>query len=87
VILATTDAVELNDLSMDMPSQGDPDITHQAGDMISIEKLEEAHMRKVLGRVGSIAASAKVLGIDQATIYRKQKRWSEHKREYAEMAC
>jgi len=31
-------------------------------------------VRKILERTGSVTEAAKVLGIDQATIYRKRKR-------------
>jgi NtrC-family two-component system response regulator AlgB len=46
----------------------------QPGDLVSLEKLEEHHIRKVLERTGCVAEAARVLGIDQATIYRKRKR-------------
>ena len=46
----------------------------QAGDLISLEKLEEYHIKKVLERTDSVAQAARVLGIDQATIYRRRKR-------------
>ncbi len=46
----------------------------QPGEMVSLEKLEEAHIRKVLERVGSVTEAARVLGIDQATVYRKRKK-------------
>jgi NtrC-family two-component system response regulator AlgB len=39
-----------------------------------MEKLEEAHLRKVLERTSNLAEAAKVLGIDQATLYRKRKK-------------
>ncbi len=46
----------------------------QPGDLISLEKLEECHIRKVLERTGSVAEAARVLGIDDGTIYRKRKK-------------
>jgi NtrC-family two-component system response regulator AlgB len=36
--------------------------------------LEEIHIRRVLARAGSLAQAAQILGIDQATLYRKRKR-------------
>jgi NtrC-family two-component system response regulator AlgB len=39
-----------------------------------MEKLEEAHLRKVLDRTSNLAEAAEVLGIDQATLYRKRKK-------------
>jgi NtrC-family two-component system response regulator AlgB len=46
----------------------------QVGSLISLEKLEEAHLRKVLDRTPSLTEAAEVLGIDQATLYRKRKK-------------
>jgi NtrC-family two-component system response regulator AlgB len=46
----------------------------QPGDLISLEKLEEYHIRKVLERTDSVAEAARVLGIDDGTIYRKRKK-------------
>ena len=46
----------------------------QVGSLVSLEKLEEIHLRKVLGRTPSLMEAAQVLGIDQATLYRKRKK-------------
>jgi NtrC-family two-component system response regulator AlgB len=46
----------------------------QVGSLISLEKLEEAHLRKILERTPSLTEAAEVLGIDQATLYRKRKK-------------
>jgi NtrC-family two-component system response regulator AlgB len=46
----------------------------QVGAMVTLEQLEEAHLRKVLERVTSKVEAAQVLGIDQATLYRKRKK-------------
>ena len=46
----------------------------QPGEMVSLETLDEAHIRKVLERTGSVTQAARVLGIDQATVYRKRKK-------------
>jgi len=50
--------------------------TPQPGELVTLEKLEETHIRKVLERTSSVAEAARVLGIDQATVYRKRKRMS-----------
>ena len=46
----------------------------QVGSLTSLEKLEEAHLRKILERTPSLSEAAEILGIDQATLYRKRKK-------------
>jgi NtrC-family two-component system response regulator AlgB len=53
---------------------GDTGNTEQIGSLISLEKLEEIHLRKVLQRTPSLTEAAGILGIDQATLYRKRKK-------------
>jgi NtrC-family two-component system response regulator AlgB len=45
------------------------------GDPITLEELETAHMARVMQRAESLADAARVLGIDQATLYRKRKKY------------
>ncbi len=46
----------------------------QVGDLISLAELEEAHIREVVARTQTLGYAAHVLGINQATLYRKRKR-------------
>jgi len=46
----------------------------EAGALITIDELEETHIRRVLARTRSLVEAADVLGIDQATLYRKRKK-------------
>jgi two-component system, NtrC family, response regulator AlgB len=41
---------------------------------ITLDQLEEVHIRRILERAASLDAAAKTLGIDPATLYRKRKR-------------
>jgi NtrC-family two-component system response regulator AlgB len=41
---------------------------------ITLDQLEEVHIRRILQRAPSLDAAAKTLGIDPATLYRKRKR-------------
>ena len=50
------------------------DAPAQVGSLISLEKLEEIHLRKVLAQTNSLVDAAAILGIDQATLYRKRKK-------------
>ena len=45
----------------------------QAGSLLSLEKLAEAHFRKILGQTSNLSEAAEILGIDRATLYRKRK--------------
>jgi two-component system, NtrC family, response regulator AlgB len=47
----------------------------EPGDLIALEKLEELHIRRVLGRTRSLEEAAEVLGIDLATLWRRRKKY------------
>lgn len=80
VILAKgTQIIKLEDLSAELrghPGSGGngsgPAL--QIGSLVSLEQMEAAHVRKVLERTSNLTEAAQVLGIDQATLYRKRKK-------------
>jgi NtrC-family two-component system response regulator AlgB len=79
VILAKGQHVMPEDLPLELRRQagaenGGVDSPPVAGAMISLEQLEEAHMKKILERTPSLTEAAHILGIDQATLYRKRKK-------------
>ncbi len=76
VILSKQDRIGTEDLPLAGTGGGleKEEAAPQPGELISLEKLEEFHIRKVLERTGSIAQAARVLEIDPATIYRKRKK-------------
>jgi NtrC-family two-component system response regulator AlgB len=45
------------------------------GDAISLEKLEESHIRRILSVHKSLETSASILGIDVSTLWRKRKKY------------
>jgi NtrC-family two-component system response regulator AlgB len=45
------------------------------GDRVSLEKIEEEHIRRVLATAKSIQEAADILGIDQATLWRRRKKY------------
>ncbi|MHB8054421.1 MAG: sigma-54-dependent transcriptional regulator [Candidatus Aminicenantales bacterium] len=47
----------------------------QIGDAVSLEKVEEQHIRYVLASTKSLQEAANVLGIDQATLWRRRKKY------------
>jgi two-component system, NtrC family, response regulator AlgB len=49
--------------------------SEEVGDAISLDKLEEMHIRRVLAKSKSLEEAAKVLGIDLATLYRRRRKY------------
>jgi NtrC-family two-component system response regulator AlgB len=46
------------------------------GDAVSLEKLEEMHIRRILATTKSLQEAADILGVDQATLWRRRKRYN-----------
>jgi two-component system, NtrC family, response regulator AlgB len=79
VIMAKGNKISLEDLPAELRGQTAPAAKGngpplEVGSLVSMEKLEEAHLRAVLERTSNLAEAAQVLGIDQATLYRKRKK-------------
>lgn len=76
-ILARGEEVEAGDLGLpdSVDAQGTAQGRPRAGDPVSLEALEQAHIEAVLGASESLEAAARTLGIDSSTLYRKRKRW------------
>ncbi|HVV83724.1 MAG TPA: sigma-54 dependent transcriptional regulator [Kofleriaceae bacterium] len=45
------------------------------GNLVSLDELEREHIARVIGRVPTLEAAARVLGIDATTLQRKRKRY------------
>ena len=45
------------------------------GDRVFLEKIEEEHIRRVLATTKSLQEAADILGIDQATLWRRRKKY------------
>jgi NtrC-family two-component system response regulator AlgB len=45
------------------------------GDRVSLERIEEEHIRRVLATTKSLQEAADILGIDQATLWRRRKKY------------
>jgi two-component system, NtrC family, response regulator AlgB len=79
VIMAKGSKIHLEDLPAELRGGGavgadGSDAAVQVGALVSMEQVEEAHLRKILERTSNLAEAAQVLGIDQATLYRKRKK-------------
>lgn len=71
-ILAERDNIDVSDFPVF--SGGVKEGIPQVGDLVSLAELEEAHIREVVARTQTLGYAAQVLGINQATLYRKRKR-------------
>jgi NtrC-family two-component system response regulator AlgB len=47
----------------------------RAGDLLTLEKVEESHIRRVLSLARSLEEAAQILGIDTATLWRRRKKY------------
>ena len=82
VILCSGTQIEATDLPPDVCGGISPDTnngsavgeTAMTGALISLDQLEESHIRRVVERTANLSEAARVLGIDQATLYRKRKK-------------
>lgn len=76
VILARRDQIgpEVFPSEMRLQNIATSNADSAVGSLTSLDKLEELHIRKVLDRVPNLGEAAQVLGIDQATLYRKRKK-------------
>ncbi|MEO7414107.1 MAG: sigma-54 dependent transcriptional regulator [Opitutaceae bacterium] len=76
VILAAGKRVSENDLPAELRPTGAAAggaMPAEAGAMVSLDRLEEMHIRRILERTATLVQAAEILGIDQATLYRKRK--------------
>ena len=71
-ILCSTNRVGTDHLPNEMMSR---DTTPQVGDPVSLNKIEEEHIRRILASSKSFQETADILGIDQATLWRRRKRY------------
>jgi two-component system, NtrC family, response regulator AlgB len=76
VILADGPRIELSDLPDELNQQtANSEVPPpQVGGDFTLDELENEHIRRVLDRTKTFELTAKTLGIDSATLYRKRKR-------------
>ena len=71
-ILCQADRVGVECLPQNLnPQESLPKI----GDPLTLEKIEELHIRRVLATTRSLQETADILGIDQATLWRRRKKY------------
>jgi len=71
-ILCQNDRVGIESLPTNLlPDNAIPNI----GDPVALDKIEEQHIRRVLAAATSLQEAAGILGIDQATLWRRRKKY------------
>jgi NtrC-family two-component system response regulator AlgB len=71
-ILCTSDRISIEHLPATLSSQ---DASPRIGDPVPLERVEEEHIRRVLASSKSLQEAANILGIDQATLWRRRKQY------------
>jgi len=70
VILGSSERIDRSDLPDNIaPAAGTPAL----GDKVPLSTIEELHIRRVMADTSSLQEAADVLGIDQATLWRRRK--------------
>jgi len=75
VILCNQEAIGLEYLPTHTVSAAKPGPGLRAGDTVSLEELERAHILAVMSATSTLDNAAKILGIDGSTLYRKRKQY------------
>jgi NtrC-family two-component system response regulator AlgB len=70
VILSSGDKILPDDLTEIIK----PDSEIRIGGKVTLEEIENTHIKKVIANSATLEEAAHVLGIDAATLYRKRKR-------------
>jgi two-component system, NtrC family, response regulator AlgB len=71
-ILSRSDIIGIEELPALMSSHAP---APQLGDPVSMDIIEELHIRRILASTPSLQDAADILGIDQATLWRKRKQY------------
>ena len=71
-ILCQTDRIDVKHLPENLRTM---DTSVRIGDPIPLDKIEEEHIRRVLATTRSLQEAADILGIDQATLWRRRKQY------------
>ena len=73
VILCQDERIGVQHLSL--PTAAPSETAIKLGDAVTLEKVEELHIRRVLAQARSLDEAANILGIDLATLWRRRKKY------------
>lgn len=73
VLLCNTEWIGVEGLSIKLGTAAGP--TPNVGDWVSLETIEETHIRRVLATARSLEETARVLGMDPVTLWRRRKKY------------
>jgi two-component system, NtrC family, response regulator AlgB len=75
VILAAGPRIDAGDLPHELrqkPGSAEMGEELRAGTMVTLQRLEDQHIRRIIENTPNLNEAADILGIDQATLYRKR---------------
>ena len=79
VVLGRQPQIALGDLPAELRSSLFPAAVSasasQSNSLVTLEQLEEQHIKRVLALTRTVAEAAEILGVDQATVYRRIKKF------------
>jgi NtrC-family two-component system response regulator AlgB len=72
VLLSTGETIGVENLPIHLaPTPTEPKV----GDLVSLETIEEMHIRQVLATTKSLEEAARILGVDPVTLWRRRKKY------------
>jgi NtrC-family two-component system response regulator AlgB len=72
VLLSTGEAIGVENMPLHLaPTPTEPKV----GDLVSLETIEEMHIRQVLAATKSLEEAARILGMDPVTLWRRRKKY------------
>jgi NtrC-family two-component system response regulator AlgB len=79
ILICDSDQIRLDHLPPDLANNGlkegdGPVASYEVGDLVPLEVIEQAHIRKVLASTKTIRRAAAVLGVNASALCRKMKR-------------
>jgi two-component system, NtrC family, response regulator AlgB len=72
VLLSSGESIGVEHLTKKSPQRN---LEVNLGNLVSLEKIEESHIRQVLAVTSSLEEAARVLGMDPATLWRRRKKY------------